>query len=181
LATVISVIPPKQIGSIVTSTLSVGSAGSFTVTIALPFIIPGQTPASETATSVYVVVAVGVTGNVIELKKDGIEGDVVVPSEYWKDQGPVPVKFTVIFVDEPSQIAASPEIVAVGLWIMVIVNAVAGLAQPVDELIALTVPVYTPATALAGTVIAMGLTGNAVGDTSVKPWASATASKSIKY
>ena len=64
---------------------------------------------------------------------------------------------------------------------MVIVNAVAGLAQPDDELIADSVPLYTPAAGLAGTVIAIGLTGYAVTVTSAKPCASAEALKSMIY
>ena len=68
------------------------------------------------------VVAVGLTGKVIELKKEGIEGEVVVPSEYWNDHGPVPVKLTVMLVKEPLQMVAFPEIVAVGLCKIVIVN-----------------------------------------------------------
>jgi hypothetical protein len=77
--------------------------------------MPGHTPLSVTETNVYVVVALGLTGNVIVLKNDGITGEVVVPSEYWKDHGPVPVKTTVRVVLEPSQMVASPEIVADGL------------------------------------------------------------------
>jgi hypothetical protein len=61
-------------------------------------------------------VVVGLTeGMLMELKKEGITADVVVPSEYWNIQGPVPVKFTVSVTDEPLQIVVPPEIIAVGL------------------------------------------------------------------
>jgi hypothetical protein len=76
----------------------------------------------------------------MELKKEGMDADVVVPSEYWKDQGPVPVKFTVRLVEDPLHIVALPEIAAVGLCRTVIENGWPVLAQPVVEFIADRVP-----------------------------------------
>jgi len=71
--------------------------------------------ASLTEIIVYVLFAVkGPTENVIELKKEGIAGEVVTPSEKVNDQGPVPVKLTVKEVVEPEQIEVVPVMAAVG-------------------------------------------------------------------
>ena len=57
----------------------------------------------------------GLTGKLRALNGHGIGGEVVVPSEILKVQGPVPVKFKATVVDDPLQIVVVPEIVAVGL------------------------------------------------------------------
>lgn len=80
------------------------------------------------------------TGILNVLKIEGITGDVVVPSENWKDHGLVPVKVTVRFVDEPVQIDVVPVIVAVGLGVMVMLIAEGELTQPVTELRTVSVP-----------------------------------------
>ena len=77
------------------------------------------------------------TEKLMELKNEGITGDVVVPSEYWNDQGPVPVKFTVMFVGALPQIVVVPAIVAVGLGVRTTLIGVVVLAHP--ELLLLTV------------------------------------------
>ena len=51
-------------------------------------------------------------------------GKVVVPSEYWKVHGLVPVKLKVIFAAEPVHIALVPVIVAVGLGFTVMLIGV---------------------------------------------------------
>lgn len=109
-----SLVPPEQSGSIVVPTVRFACGFWFTVTMALPLVTAGHTVASPALTSVYVVVAEGETGMVILLKKDGITDEVVVPSEYWNDHGPVPVKATVIVVEDPEQMDVVPEITAVG-------------------------------------------------------------------
>ena len=68
------------------------------------------------------------------LKTDGITADVVVPSEYWKVHGPAPVNVTVMFVDEPVQIAVDPEIVPVGLGSKVTLTGCGMLVQVLAEL-----------------------------------------------
>ena len=71
----------------------------------------------------------------------------------------------------------------VGAASTVTVKGVGGvLVQPgPDVLRTLIVALYTPATVFAGTVIPIGLTGNAVKAMSLNPAASAAASKSIVY
>src|SRR5688572_26240149 len=104
-------------------------------------------------------------------------GNVVVPSEYWKDQGPVPVKFIVIGVCEPEQIDAVPEIVAVGLGLMVILMGVEALTHPA-ALRTVSTALYNPDGTLPGMVNETGDVLNA-SVISVKPALCAAPSKSI--
>src|SRR5687767_7155101 len=109
-----SAVPPEHMGLTGTATGRFVSGLLLTVTIVLLPPTPVQL-ASLTETIVYVVVVVGLTAGILmELKNDGICADVVVPSEYWKSQGPVPVKFTVKFTEPPSQIVVPPVMIAVG-------------------------------------------------------------------
>jgi hypothetical protein len=73
--------------------------------------------------------------------------------------------------------------VIVGLAMTSTVNAVGGvLTHPSPELFRTRiVALYTPAAVFIGTVIPIGLPGNAVNATSVRPAASAAALKSIVY
>jgi hypothetical protein len=72
--------------------------------------------------------------------------------------------------------------VIVGLATTVTVKAVGGvLTQVVEVLRTWIVALYTPAAVFIGTVIPIGLPGNAVNATSVRPAASAAALKSIVY
>ena len=64
-----------------------------------------------------------------------------MPSEYWKVQGPVPVKFIVIGVCDPLHIEVVPEIVAVGLGMMVTVNGCEELVHPLAVFMTVRVPV----------------------------------------
>jgi hypothetical protein len=68
-------------------------------------------------------------------------GNVVVPSEYWKDQGPVPVKLIVIGVCDPLHIEVVPEIAAVGLGMIVTVNGCEALVHPLTVFVTAKVPV----------------------------------------
>ena len=80
------------------------------VTTALPEALPAQF-ASETAVTVYVVVAAGLTERVAGEAATPL---CVTPSDHVTLQGPVPVSAAEIVVAPPAQIAAPPETVAVG-------------------------------------------------------------------
>ena len=129
-----------------------------TVTTALPPNVAGQRDASEAETNVYVVVTDGLTGMVKLGNGEAIGAEVVVPSEYVKDHGAVPVKVTVRFIIEPSQMVVVPEIVAVGVGVTVItaLPVMLGLgavtAQSVTVLVTLTIVYVVFAVGLTPTV-----------------------------
>lgn len=137
--------PPEQSGESVAVTGSVMVGTSSTVTVSgAPAAVPAQF-ASETLVTVYVVVRVGATETSIVLVGE-FPGNVVVPSEYWKVHGPVPVKVNVMLVDCPLQMAIGPVTEAVGNPFTVRVTAVLELGQPV--LVSVTKTVVVVATAL---------------------------------
>jgi len=90
----------------------------FTVTRALPEDVPAQC-ASETATTVYVVVAAGLTERVAGEAATPLW---VTPSDQVTFQGPAPVSAAKIVVAPPAQTGAVPETVAVGFGFTVTVT-----------------------------------------------------------
>jgi hypothetical protein len=99
--------PPAQISAVPEAT-AVGCG--VTVTTALPEEVPAQFE-SETAVTVYVVVAAGLTE-----RAAGEEAtfDCVTPSDQTTVHGPTPVSAARICVELPAQIVAVPETAAVG-------------------------------------------------------------------
>ena len=69
----------------------------------------------------------------------------------------------------------------VGLPLITIVMVCGALGQVVVAFVTTTVAVYEPGAAPAGTVITIGVAGNAVAVTSTKPAVLAAALKSIAY
>ena len=90
----------------------------FTVTRALPEDVPAQC-VSETATTVYVVVAAGLTERVAGEAATPL---CVTPSDQVTFQGPAPVSAAEIVVAPPAQTAAVPDTVAVGFGLTVTVT-----------------------------------------------------------
>ncbi len=91
--------------------------GGLTVTTALPEEVPAQC-VSETAVTVYVVVAPGATVRVAGEAATGWTR----PSDQVTLHGPAPVSAAWMGVEPPAQIAAEPETVAVGLGFTVTVT-----------------------------------------------------------
>jgi hypothetical protein len=110
--------PPAQI-SAEPEAAAVGRG--LTVTTALPDPAPAQL-ASETAVTVYVVVAAGLT---LRVAGEAATFDCVTPSDQTTVHGPEPVRAAWIVVEEPGQIVAAPETVAVGLVFTVTVTTAA--------------------------------------------------------
>ena len=116
--------------------------------------------------------------NVIEFTGD-TPGNVVVPSEYWKVNGAVPVKFIVIGVCEPLHIDAVPDIDAVGLGDTVMVIGDEALTQPDAAFRTVNAPIYKPAGIVFGIVNETGEAVKVALTISVKPAVWAAGSKSI--
>src|SRR5688572_12854225 len=117
----------------------------------------------------------------MELKHDGICAVVVVPPEYWKSQGPVPVIFTGKFTEPPSQIVVPPVMIAVGAGKIVSVIGRPELLQPDALVKTVRTLLYEPAATVPGTVIETGELVNVAPAISPKPAFSAIRSKLISY
>ena len=109
------VAPPTQIAAAPPAT-AVGDG--LTVTRALPEDVPAQC-VSETVTTVYVVVAAGLTERVAGEAATPL---CVTPSDHVTFHGPAPVSAAEIVVAPPAQTAAVPDTVAVGFGLMVTVT-----------------------------------------------------------
>jgi hypothetical protein len=103
----------------------------------------------------------GETDIVVELVAE-LPGKVVVPSEYWNVQGPVPVKLNVKLVLSPLQIVVLPVTDAVGNAFIVRVIVVAGPVQPVlvsvmKTEVVLAAALLNPSCAFVGAVPAVNM------------------------
>ena len=109
------VAPPAQMAAEPPAT-AVGRG--FTVTRALPEDVPAQC-VSETATTVYVVVAAGLTERVAGEAATPL---CVTPSDQVTFQGPAPVSAAETTAAPPAQIAVEPDTAAVGFGLTVTVT-----------------------------------------------------------